>query len=175
VRVTNISVTHIGFLGVFVVKATIEHPITWQVRNSTGPAGEVSIDSFMDSDLTTANYAAAASDLTPDMTDLNGRPPRTGFWSEDLTIRHEKVHAADDKKNGPGAMRVTTKWLGTQTAASVADVTTLLGEIPNRFAAALLAALSTEDGEKHAYGDGAPSYKARAKAVKKRGDAGKYP
>ena len=73
VRVTNISVTHVGFLGVFIVRATIEHPITWQVRTSTGPGGEVSIDSFTDSDLTAANYAAAAADLTPDMTDLNGR------------------------------------------------------------------------------------------------------
>ena len=103
VRVTNISVTHIGFLGVFIVRATIEHPITWQVRSSTGPGGEVSIDSFMDPDLTAANYAAAASDLTPDMTDLNGRPPRNAFWAQDLTERHENFHADDVKSNGPAA------------------------------------------------------------------------
>jgi hypothetical protein len=160
---------------VYKVKATLEHPIEWEVRSGTGPDGQVDIAGETDADITDANYADVASDLTPDMTDLNGRPPRDNFWAEDLTIRHEKVHAADDKKNGPGAMRVAAKWLSKQTAGSVADVNTLLGEIPNRFAAALLAALSTEDGEKHAYGDGAPSYKRRAKAIKKRGDAGKYP
>jgi hypothetical protein len=160
---------------VYKVKATLEHPIKWEVRSGTGPDGQVDIASETDADITDLNYGDVVSDLTPDMTDLNGRPPRNDFWAEDLTIRHEKVHAADDKKNGPGAMRVTSKWLSKQTAASVADVTTLLGEIPDRFAAALLAALSTEAGEKHAYGDGAPSYKRRAKAIKKRGDAGKYP
>jgi hypothetical protein len=160
---------------VYKVKATLEHPIEWEVRSGTGPDSQVDIAGETDGDITATNYPDVVKDLTPDMSDLNGRPPRDDFWAEDLTIRHEKVHAADDKKNGPGAMRVTSKWLGTQTAASVADVTTLLGEIPDRFAAALLAALSTEDGEKHAYGDGAPSYKARAKAIKKRGDAGKYP
>jgi hypothetical protein len=160
---------------VYKVKATLEHPIKWEVRSGTGPDSQVDIAGDTDADITDLNYPDVVSDLTPDMTDLNGRPPRNDFWAEDLTIRHEKVHAADDKKNGPGAMRVTSKWLSKQTAASVADVTTLLGEIPDRFAAALLAALSTEAGEKHAYGDGAPSYKRRAKAIKKRGDAGKYP
>ena len=160
---------------VYTVKATLEHPITWQVRSGTGPDSQVDIAGDTDADITKTNYADVVKDLTPDMTDLNGRPPRDGFWAEDLTIRHEKVHADDDKKNGPSAMRVTSKWLSTQTASSAADVTTLLGEIPTRFAAALLAALSTDDGEKHAYGDGASSYKARAKAIKKRGDAGKYP
>ena len=33
----------------------------------------------------------------------------------------------------------------------------------------------TEDGEIHAYGDGAPSYLARANAIKTKGDAGEYP
>jgi hypothetical protein len=160
---------------VYKVKATLEHPIKWEVRSGTGPDGQVDIASDTDADITDLNYGDVVSDLTPDMTDLNGRPPRNDFWAEDLTIRHEKVHAADDKRNGPGAMRVTSRWLSRQTAASVADVTTLLGEIPDRFAAALLAALSTEAGEEHAYGDGAPSYKRRAKAIKKRGDAGKYP
>jgi hypothetical protein len=160
---------------VYTVKATLEHPIQWEVRSGTGPDAQIDIAGETDADITSVNYGDVVSDLTPDMTDLNGRPPRNDFWAEDLTIRHEKVHAADDKKNGPGAMRVASKWLSKQTAASVADVTTLLGEIPDRFAAALLAALSTEAGEKHAYGDGASSYKGRAKAIKKRGDAGKYP
>jgi hypothetical protein len=108
------------------------------------------------------------------MSDLNGRPPRTKFWAEDLTARHELVHAKDDKKNGPGALAKVTKWLNGQTAAKYGEVKTLLGAVPGRFASALLAALFTIDGEKHAYGDGATSYKARADAIKAKGAKGEY-
>lgn len=115
------------------------------------------------------------SDLTPNMRDLNGRPPRTAFWAEDLTLRHELVHANDDQGNGPGAMTTVTTWLNSQTATNTAEVRTLLGALPGRFAAALLAALSTAAGERHAYGDGAPAYRARANAIKTKGDRGDYP
>ena len=71
-------------------------------------------------------------------------------------------------------MATVTAWLNGQTAANVAGVTTLLGTLPGRFATALLAALSTEAGEKHAYGDGAAAYKARANAIKRKGDKGDY-
>jgi hypothetical protein len=158
----------------FEIAATLEHPIKWQVRSGTGPSGQVDIASESDSDITKANFPTVVSDLTPDMTDLNGRPPRTKFWAEDLTIKHEKVHADDDHKNAPAAMGVAVTWLNTQTAANAAGVGLLLTGIPGRFAAALLAALSTEDGEKHAYGDGAPSYKARAEEIKKKGDKDDY-
>jgi hypothetical protein len=144
------------------------------VRSGTGPSAQVDIASESDSDITKANFPTVVSDLTPDMTDLNGRPPRSKFWAEDLTIKHEKVHADDDHKNAPAAMGVAVTWLNAQTAANAAGVGMLLSGIPGRFAAALLAALSTEDGEKHAYGDGAPSYKARAEEIKKKGDKGDY-
>ncbi len=164
--------------GTFDIAATFEHPITYQVRSGTGPGGQVDIASATDGDLTKTNYLTAVTALTPNMSDLNGRPPRSGFWAEDLTLKHELVHANDDKGNGPGAMATVTTWLNGKTAATAADVTTLLGALPGRFASALLAALSTEDGEKHAYGDGAPSYTARANAIKAKGDkgaAGGYP
>lgn len=160
--------------GTFEVAATFEHPITYQIRSGTGPSGQVDIAAETDTDITKTNYPTVVSDLTPNMSDLNGRPPRTTFWAEDLTVRHELVHANDDKKNGPGAMATVTTWLNGQTAANVGEVNTLLGALPGRFAAALLAALSTVDGEKHAYGDGAPSYKARADAIKAKGDKGEY-
>jgi hypothetical protein len=108
------------------------------------------------------------------MSDLKGRPPRTKFWAEDLTVKHELVHAKDDRGNGPGAMATVTTWLNGQTAADVDGVKGLLSALPGRFATALLAALSTEDGEKHAYSDGADLYKARANAIKSKGDKGEY-
>jgi hypothetical protein len=161
--------------GTFNVAATFEHPITYQVRSGTGPSRQVDIASETDSDITKTNYPTVFSDLTPNMGDLNGRPPRTAFWAEDLTLVHELVHAKDDRANGPGAMATVTTWLNSQVAADVPRVRTLLGALPARFATALLAALSTDDGERHAYGDGAPSYKARADAIKAKGDRGEYP
>ena len=158
----------------FEVSATFEHPITYRIRSGTGPSGQVDIASETDGDITKASYPTVVSDLTPNTADLNGRPPRTKFWAEDLTVLHELVHAKDDKSNGPGAMATVTAWLNGQTAANVAGVTTLLGTLPGRFATALLAALSTEAGEKHAYGDGAAAYKARANAIKRKGDKGDY-
>lgn len=171
-KLTGITVTPKS--KTFEVSATFEHPIIYKIRSGTGPAGQVDIASETDGDITKTNYPTVVSDLTPDKSDLNGRPPRTKFWAEDLTVRHELVHAKDDKGNGPGAMTTVTAWLNGQTAKDVGEVTTLLGALPGRFATALLAALSTEDGEKHAYGDGADAYNARAKAVKKKGDKGDY-
>ncbi len=160
--------------GTFDVAATFEHPITYQVRSGTGPSSQKDIASDTDSDITHSNYTTVVSDLTPDMSDLNGRPPRANFWAEDLTLRHELVHANDDNANGPGAMATVTTWLNGQVAASVAQVRTLLGRLPGRFAAALLAALSTPAGERRAYGDGAPLYRTRANSIKAKGDAGDY-
>jgi hypothetical protein len=159
-RLSGISITPNS--GTFDVAATFEHPITYQIRSGTGPSGQKDIASATDSDITSSNYTTVVSDLTPNMSDLNGRPPRTGFWAEDLTLRHELVHVNDDNANGPGAMASVTTWLNGQTAASVAQVR------------GLLAALSTPAGERHAYGDGAPAYRARANRIKAKGDAGDY-
>ncbi|HEX6024637.1 MAG TPA: hypothetical protein VFZ00_21790 [Solirubrobacter sp.] len=175
VKLTNVSVTHIGFLGVFIVRATVEHKITWQVRNSVGPGGEVSIDSFMDSDLTSANYAAAAADLTPDMSDLNGRPPRNAFWAQDLTERHENFHAEDAKSNGPAAVSAASAWLSSQTATDVPGVHALLATVPGRIVNSLVAAMAFPAVEERAYGDGAGAYSRRAFAIKTAGDLGLYP
>jgi hypothetical protein len=160
--------------GIFVVAGTFEHPITYQIRSGTGPHGEVDIASDTDPDITNANYSTVVSDLTPNMGDLNGRPPRTHYWAEDLTTRHELVHANDDHNNGPFAMFMAMAWLATQTASSTTQVKNLLKKMPARFAAALLAALSTEAGERRAYGDGAPAYRARANAIQSKGTRGEY-
>ncbi len=43
--------------GVYVVTATLEHPITYQIRSATGPNGETNIGSDTDSAITAANYS----------------------------------------------------------------------------------------------------------------------
>jgi hypothetical protein len=171
-RLTGITITPLP--AIFFVSATLEHPITYQVRSGTGPSGQDDIASETDPDITAANYTTVASDLTPNMSDLGGRPPRSQFWAEDLTLRHELVHANDDQGNGPMAMITAMMWMNGQTTSSEAGVRRLLRRIPARFAAALLAALSTEAGELRAYGDGAPLYRARANAVRAKGDRGEY-
>ncbi len=171
------SLTNITFAsgpGVYVITATLEHPITYQVRSGTGPQGQTDVGSDTDAAITAANYASVAADLTPNMSDLNGRPPRSSYWSEDLTNKHELVHANDDKGNGPLAMVQVMAWLNTQTVSGLWDLMSTLNQIPGRFAANLLAALSTVDGEKHAYGDGASSYKARADSISAKGAKGDY-
>jgi hypothetical protein len=172
-KLTGVTVTPKTSL--FEVAATFEHPITYQVRASLGPRSQKDIASETDAKITKTNYPKVHTDLTPDMSDLNGRPPREKWWAKDLTLKHELVHAKDDNDNGPAAMATAKTWLDGQTAADAAGVQTHLTKIPGRFADALLAALSTEDGEKHAYGDGAPLYKARADKIKEKGDKGDYP
>jgi len=171
-KLTGVTVT--PKTNLFEVSATLEHPITYQVRATTGPEGQKDIASETDAKLTKTNYPKVHTDLTPDMSDLNGRPPRDEYWAKDLTLTHELVHAKDDNDNGPAAMATAKTWLDGQTAADATGVQAHLTKIPGRFAAALLAALSTEDGEKHAYGDGAPLYKARADKIKEKGEKGDY-
>ena len=105
------------------------------------------------------------SDLTPDMGDLNGRPPRTQFWAKDLTETHEQFHANDRKTRAPAALRVASNWLGTQQAATAADVGTLLGQVPGRMVADVSAGMTMPGKEERAYGDGAGAYSRRANAI----------
>jgi hypothetical protein len=65
-------------------------------------------------------------------------------------------------------------WLNGQTASTPVGLALLLSSIPARFGANLLAALSTEDGEKHAYGDGVANYTARVNAISAKGGKGEY-
>jgi hypothetical protein len=165
---SGISVTLVA--GTYNVTATIDNPITFQVSGG----GTTDISSDTDPDITQANYPTVASDLTPNMSDLNGRPPRTQFWAEDLCIRHERFHATEDVTYGRSGVTLAQNWLNTQVAASVAQVNTLLGQVPARVAATVSAAMAYPGRENRAYGDGAPLYLARANAIKTKGDAGGY-
>jgi hypothetical protein len=156
--------------GTYDVKATIDNPITFQVSSG----GKTNISSDTDPNITQANYTTAVSDLTPDMSDLNGRPPRTQFWAEDLCIRHERFHATEGAGHSRSGVTLAQNWLNLQAAASVAEVHTLLAQVPARVIATRSAAMTYPGREERAYGDGAPLYLARANAIKTKGDASGY-
>jgi hypothetical protein len=161
--------------GVFTVTATYRLATRWDAYSGTGRSGQVDIPDENAAALTAANYGTAASDLTPNLSDLGGRPPRTSFWAQDLTERHEQVHARDHQRTGREGLTRALVWLRTQTASTAADVQTLLTELQNRIVAYLIANGAGSVGEVHAYGDGAALYQRRAAAIQAKGDAGGYP
>jgi hypothetical protein len=152
------------------VAATVENPIVFQVTGG----GDTDISSENDPSITQTNYPTVVSDLTPDMSDLNGRPPRTQFWAQDLCIRHERFHATEGEGYSRNGVTMAQAWLNSQTAASVAAVNALLGQVPGRVADVRRAAMTYPGREERAYADGAPLYLARANAVKRKGDANGY-
>jgi len=155
--------------GTFVATFTLENPITYNVA----AGGRTHITSENDAALTNANYATAASDLTPNMSDLGGRPPRTSFWAQDLTLRHEGFHANERRGFASAGASQAQTWLNTQTASSVGDVQTLIAQVPGRVITASQASAGTVAvKEARAYGDGAPLYKARADAITAKGALG---
>ena len=152
----------------FTATFTLENPITFNVTSTN-----TDIASENDPALTNTNYPTAASDLTPNMSDLGGRPPRTQFWASDLTTRHERFHSDERSRlNRAGATQAQT-WLNSQMAGSVADVQALIAQVPGKVITASQAAVGTvAQKESRAYGDGAPSYQARADAIRTKGAKG---
>lgn len=174
---TQVSLTDIVVTpgtGAFNVTAKVNLKIEWQTRSGTGPDSQKDIASETDSDITKTNYPDVVSDLTPDTADLGGRPPRSSFWAEDLTIKHEEYHAKEMEGHSVAGTSLAQAWLGTQTASSAAGVHTLLGGVPGRILANVYAGMPEVPREERAYGDGVASYRTRAEAVKKAGEAGKY-
>ena len=160
---------------VFHVTATYQLLTKWDTRHGTGPDGQHDVPDENAPVLTAANYATAASDLTPNMSDEGGRPPRTQFWAQDLTERHEQLHAREHQQTGREGLRRGLEWLATQTASTQADVEALLRGLQTRIVQYILANGAGSVGELHAYGDGAPLYRARATAIRVKGTAGGYP
>ncbi|MCB0208686.1 MAG: LysM peptidoglycan-binding domain-containing protein [Anaerolineae bacterium] len=163
--------------GVYHVSGELVLKIQWEARSGTGPGGQIDIQDENDPDVKACNYQLVASDLTPDMSSDNGRPPRTEFWAEDLTIRHELFHASDQRALSWGPQRVTAieNWLNSQTATSATEIRdTLLSQALAEGQRVFNALASAPAAEGDAYGDGAPLYQARADAVKAKGDVGDY-
>lgn len=161
--------------GTYKVTATLDSPIKVQVRTPTGPDGQLDIDGDSDADITKANYATVVSDLTPNMSDLKGRPPRTKFFARDLTVKHERFHAAEYEHYGSVGATQAETWLNSQTAGSAGDVHNLLKQVPGKIISTVVANMSPPPVEERAYSDGAPSYTARANAIKAKGDKDGYP
>ena len=152
------------------VTATVSNPITFNVASG----GNTNIASENDAAITHANFASVASDLTPNMGDLGGRPPRTKFWARDLTVVHEQFHVSERKGFAATGVTDAQTWLNAQTANSVADVRALLAQVPAQVIAT--SNLKANPGkENRAYGAGAGAYTARANAITTKGNAGKYP
>jgi hypothetical protein len=161
--------------GSFTVAANLDLAIEWAVRSGTGPASQKDIAGDTDSDITKTNYPTVVSDLTPDASSDRGRPPRTMFWAEDLTIKHELFHTT--QRSGPfGKARAAAikTFLDGKTAATEADVRALLPMALSEGQRVFNAKVAEPATEGDAYADGAPSYQKRADAIKKRGDGGLY-
>jgi hypothetical protein len=165
--VSGISITPSP--GSFAATFTLTNPITFNVASG----GRTDIPSASAPAITHANFPQVASDLTPDMSSDGGRPPRTQFWAEDLTTRHENFHATERQGFGTTGAQQAQTWLSSQTAASVAAVGALIAQVPGRvIASSQAAAGDVHTKESRAYGDGAALYQARADAVRARGALG---
>jgi LysM repeat protein len=162
--------------GVYTVKGDFDYRIRWSVRGSTGPNSQKDVSSDTDSDIKAHNYQFVAKDLTPNMGDLNGRPPRRGYWSKDITTTHEIYHANDRSTFGRDGATAAQAWLNTQRSTSASNVRgTLLPQALTEGMRAVNTRMNAAPGkEQRAYGDGAGAYLARATSIKTKGDAGDY-
>jgi hypothetical protein len=169
---SGITVTPSG--GKFQVQARVDNPITFQVRAGAGPTGQVDIPSVSARAITKDNYPDVSGDLTPDMSDLGGRPPRTGFFARDLTVIHERFHATDSQRFSRAGVTLEQNRLNAATASSVADVQAVLADVPGRVRTAMFAGMPYPAREERAYGDGAAAYTARADAIFAKGQKDGY-
>jgi hypothetical protein len=155
---------------VFTVTGTVDCPIGWEIHG----LGRKDVLDEKSANIKRSTWPRAATDLTPDMSDDNGRPPRTQFWAPDLTERHEKFHAAEFVTYGRAAFDLAAEWLKKQTANTDADALTVAKRVPNEMVATIRTTY-VPMAESRAYGDGAPSYQGRADAIKAAGHANSYP
>jgi hypothetical protein len=154
--------------GSYDVSATLQHHVTFQVRDEVGPgtAREKNIESENDPRITARNYEAIAADLTPRMNDLGGRPPRLAYWSRGLTIIHEQFHADDNVGLSRTGVGDAQGWLNQQQTDSAEGVQHLLEQ------AVVQVKKTRDDGmkmpgrEERAYGDGAPLYLALVNRIR---------
>jgi len=168
----NINVTR--NTNTFTVTATYNRTITYQVRSTSGPTGQVNVTSATDSNINARNYPAVVTDLTPNMADMNGRPPRHNYWNKALTLRHERFHADEDVAYAQQGVTAAQAWLGLQTAANLTEVQQLVMAIPARVANTVAIGMAFPGRENRAYGDGASHYTTLANAIQAKGTNGDY-
>lgn len=171
---SNVAIT--PGAGKFSVTADLKQTVNWDTRATLGPDNQVEIADDNDPDLSKTNYPTAVSDLTPDISDLKGRPPRTKFWAKNLTVRHEKYHVKDFVDIGKSSATGAETWLAGQNAAKKEDVPALLDKAWNdKIFKEWDKFTDPPKVEERAYDDGVASYKALAAAIKAKGDKGGYP
>jgi len=162
--------------GVYTVTGDLTQTINWEVQSGTGPSSQVDIAGENDTDIKACNYQLVSSDLTPNMGSDNGRPPRTKYWSQDLTERHELFHTTQRSDHwGPDTLTAAQTWLNGQTATSASQIrSSLLQRALNEGIRVFNTFATAPAAEGDTYGDGAPLYLARANAIKTKGDTGDY-
>jgi hypothetical protein len=170
--ISDITITQTA--ATYNIRFTYTMSMDWTVRADTGPAGQINVINETSPAITAANYANVATALTPNMGDLNGRPPRAGFWNKPLTERHEQFHANEAVGLGRQSSAVAQTWLGTQTASSDAACQTLVTDAGQRIWQGMMAGMAEPAREERAYGDGAAAYLAMATEIRRKGAAGEY-
>ena len=173
---TFASTNHVN--GVWETPVSLHIAVPWQV----GSGGRTDIPSQEAVAITQKNYQTVVDDLTPPAKSgvvggLNlhaGQPPRTQFWAEDLTIKHEEFHADEDVKFGREGADQAQKWLDTQTAQDADEVGTHLDKVPGMAAKWIDTKMAKPASELRAYADGAPEYQARVDAIQSLGDSKGY-
>ena len=159
--------------GVFTVTATVPLAINVKVCPGNGPHREINIDDESDPAINSANYAQVAAALTPDA--KNNVPPRNHYWARDLVFKHEHFHADEDVHYGAEGRKLAQAWLNKQKVSGAGDVDTLLDQVPAYVEGHIQTKMAPPGREERAYANGAADYQARADAIKKKGDSGKYP
>ena len=162
----------------FEVSGDVPCKITFQVTAH----GRTNIASDADPSITQTNFLKVVTDLTPSTAAVNqgglsllkNQPPRTKFWAEDLTIKHERFHCAEDDRFAGQAVRVAQDWLSARAANTPDELFALLAELPRIAGNEVRRALAAPTDEKRAYDAGAPDYVARVQAIKRKGDAKGY-
>ncbi|HEY7340995.1 MAG TPA: hypothetical protein VH591_08950 [Ktedonobacterales bacterium] len=168
--ISDISITNES--SAYTVRGVLQSEIKMSVRTVFGPDGQTDLPYAL---LTQASYPVIVSDLTPNMSDLNGRPPRTKFWSREITVKHERFHATEYEHFSEMGATQAIAWLNSQTTSSAGGVKALLRQIPNKVISTVIANMAAPASEQRAYGDGAASYTALANSIKAKGDAKGYP
>ena len=162
----------------FDVTGDINADITFCVTS----LGKTNIASDSDPNITQTNYPDVVKDLTPLAATVTrgGRkifknePPRDLFWAEDITIKHERFHAGEDVTFGQQGVTAAQNWMNTKRVAKIDDIALLLQPTIDKVRDTVDVAMAYPAREERAYNDGAPTYRDRAQAIKRKGDAKGY-
>jgi hypothetical protein len=157
----------------WLIDASIEHLIEYQLA-SNGPQGQTNITDENDPSITHQNYEDVARDLTPDMSNLNGYPPRKRFWSKPLTERHELFHCHEARGFGESSVNENRLRLESARASTGEEAYELVAAVPDRITGDIDLGLAEPGREERAYSDGAPAYRTLAETIKTKGDKGDY-